>query len=73
MEKKNDDIYIGSISPTIGVKEQRVLAQMARQINPMLTMKEYAKIATVYGEAIDRILKENGIEEDKKDETQGIK
>ena len=66
----NDELYIGSISPTIGVKEQRDLAVLAKQVNPMLTMKEYAAIMTVYGEALDRILKENNITEGK-DETSG--
>lgn len=61
---KYDDVYIGSISPTIGVKEQRDLLQISRQVNAMLTMSEYASIMAIYGHALDRILKENGIEED---------
>ena len=64
---KDDELYIGSISPTIGVKEQRDLAQIARQANPMLTQQEYVSIMAIYGSALDRILKENGLEE--KDET----
>ena len=64
---KDDELYIGSISPTIGVKEQRDLAQIARQVNPMLTQQEYVSIMAIYGQALDRILKENGLEE--KDET----
>lgn len=63
---KDDELYIGSISPTIGVKEQRDLLQIARQVNPMLTMEEYTGIMAIYGKALDRILKENGIEEDTK-------
>lgn len=59
---KDDEVYIGSISPTIGVKEQRDLAILAKQVNPMLTQKEYASIMAVYGEALDRILKENNVE-----------
>jgi len=67
--EKNNDLYIGSISPTIGVKEQRILTEMGKQLNGMLTMQEYTEIATLYGRAIDRILKENGLEE-KNNETE---
>lgn len=70
---KDDELYIGSISPTIGVKEQRDLLQIARQVNPMLTLEEYTGIMAVYGKALDRILKENGIEEDDDNETDGSK
>lgn len=66
--KKDDEVYIGSISPTIGVKEQRELAQIARQINPVLTQEEFKSIMAIYGSAIDRIFKENGIKEEE-DET----
>lgn len=62
---KNDDVYIGSMSPTIEVKEHRALVQVARQINPLLTKSEFTRIMAVYGEAIDRVLKENGMEEEK--------
>lgn len=70
---KDDELYIGSISPTIGVKEQRDLLQIARQVNAMLTLEEYASIMAVYGKALDRILKENGIEEEDDNETEGVK
>lgn len=70
---KDNELYIGSISPTIGVKEQRDLLQIARQVNPMLTLEEYTSIMAVYGKALDRILKENGIEEDDDNETDGSK
>jgi hypothetical protein len=68
---KDDELYIGSISETISVKEQRDLAEVAKQVNPMLTESEYKSIMLVYGRALDRILKENGVEE--KDETQSVK
>ena len=59
----NGEVYIGSISPTIGVKEQRDMAEIARKVNPMLTYKEYTLIMAVYGKALNRILKENGMED----------
>lgn len=61
---ENKEVYIGSVSPTIGVAEQRNLAVLAKQVNPMLTEKEYAAIMATYGEALDRILKENDMEEE---------
>ena len=61
---KDDETYIGSISPTIGVVEQRELLQVARQVNPMLTPEEFIAVMAIYGKALDRILKENGISEE---------
>lgn len=58
--------YISSISPTIGVKEQRQLLEMQRTMNALLTQEEYVKIMAVYGSAIDRVFKENGMEEETK-------
>lgn len=64
---KDDELYIGSVSPTIGVKEQRDLIQVTRQVMPMLTHEEFVSVMAIYGKALDRIFKENGLEE--KDET----
>lgn len=64
---KDDEVYIGSMSPTIGVKEQRNLIQVTRQVMPMLTHEEFVSVMAIYGKALDRIFKENGLEE--KDET----
>jgi hypothetical protein len=65
--ESNDELYIGSVSPTIGVKEQRDLIQVTRQVMPMLTHEEFVSVMAIYGKALDRIFKENGLEE--KDET----
>ena len=64
---KDDELYIGSVSPTIGVKEQRDLIQVTKQVMPMLTHEEFVSVMAIYGKALDRIFKENGLEE--KDET----
>lgn len=64
---KNDEVYVGSISPTIGVTEVRKLKEMGRTMDLMLTKEEYVSIMAIYGQAIDRIMKENNIEEDKHD------
>ena len=64
---KNDEVYIGSVSPTIGVAEVRKLREMGRTMDLMLTKEEYVNIMAIYGQAIDRIMKENNIEEDKHD------
>ena len=61
----NDEVYIGSMSPTIGVAEVRKLREMGRTMDLMLTKEEYVSIMAIYGQAIDRILKENNREEDK--------
>lgn len=60
---KNDEVYIGSISPTISVSEQRALRVMTHQMGGSLTFDEFKKIMLVYNDAIDRILKENGVDE----------
>lgn len=64
---KNDEVYVGSISPTIGVTEVRKLREMGRTMDLMLTKEEYVSIMAIYGQAIDRIMKENNMEEDKHD------
>lgn len=61
----NDEVYIGSMSPTIGVAEVRKLREMGRTMDLMLTKEEYVSIMAIYGQAIGRILKENNMEEDK--------
>lgn len=62
---KNDEVYIGSVSPTITVAEQRQLFEVAEQINCMLTKDEFIGIMYIYGHAIDRVLQENNMEEKK--------
>ena len=62
MSVKDDEVYIGSISPTISVSEQRKLFEIAKQMNAMLTKEEFTTIMYTYGKAIDRILKENNME-----------
>jgi hypothetical protein len=59
----NSETYIGSMSPTIGVKEQRDLQHVSKEVGPMLTYQEFASIMMVYNKALDRIFKENGIKE----------
>ena len=59
----NEDIYIGSMSPTIGPVEVRKLKEMSRTMDLMLTTEEYVSIMAVYGKAIDRIMKENNMED----------
>lgn len=61
---KDDEVYIGSVSPTIGVAEVRKLREMSRTMDLMLTKNEYISIMAIYGQAIDRIMKENNIEEE---------
>lgn len=61
----NDDLYIGSASPTIGSVEQRKLTEVAQQMNCMLTKEEFISIMFIYGKAIDRIMRENNLEEEK--------
>lgn len=64
---KDDDIYIGSVSPTIDVRQQRGLLEVTRSMMSQLTVKEWMQIMNVYHEAINRVFKENGIKEDKND------
>ena len=63
MSDKDDDLYIGSISPTIDVKQQRGLLKVTKDIMPMLTVAEWIEIMNVYDKAINRIFKENGVKE----------
>lgn len=64
-QKNDDELYIGSISPTIDVRQQRGLLKVAKEMTPMLTVTEWMEIMNVYNKAIERIFKENGIKEDK--------
>lgn len=63
MSDKDDELYIGSISPTINVKQQRGLLKVTKDIMPMLTVAEWMEIMNVYDKAIKRIFKENGVKE----------
>lgn len=60
---KDDDLYIGSISPTIDVRQQRGLLKVTKDMMPMLTVVEWMEIMNVYDKAIKRIFKENGVKE----------
>jgi hypothetical protein len=55
----NDNTVLTSKSETIGVLEIRSLMEISQTMNKMLTYEEYHRIAAVYGNAIDRLLKEN--------------
>ena len=59
----NDELYIGSVSPTIDVRQQRRLLKVTKDIMPMLTVVEWMEIMNVYDKAINRIFKENGVKE----------
>ena len=59
----DDELYIGSISPTIDVRQQRELLKVTKDIMPMLTVAEWMEIMNVYDKAINRIFKENGVKE----------
>ena len=63
-QKNEDELYISSVIPTIGVTEQRKLLEVTKNTMILLTKDEFAQIMYVYGKAIDRVLKENGIKED---------
>ena len=63
-QKNEDELYISSVAPTIGVAEQRKLLEVTKNTMILLTKDEFAQIMYVYGKAIDRVLKENGIKED---------
>lgn len=60
---KDDDLYIGSISQTIDVRQQRGLLKVTKDMMPMLTVVEWMEIMNVYDKAIKRIFKENGVKE----------
>ena len=66
-QKNNKELYIGSTTPTIGVVEQRKLLKVTKNTMILLTKDEFAQIMYVYGKAIDRVLKENGVKEDNHD------
>ena len=61
MSDKNDELYIGSISPTIDVKQQRELLKITKDLTSMLTIDEWTEIMNIYNKAINRIFKENGV------------
>ena len=63
MSDKDDELYIGSISPTIDVKQQRGLLKVTKDLMSMLTVAEWMEIMNVYDKAIKRIFKENGVKE----------
>lgn len=63
MSDKDDELYIGSISLTIDVRQQRGLLKVTKDIMPMLTVAEWMEIMNVYDKAIKRIFKENGVKE----------
>lgn len=63
-QKNEDELYISSVAPTIGVTEQRKLLEVTKNTMILLTKDKFAQIMYVYGKAIDRVLKENGIKED---------
>ena len=66
-QKNNKELYIGSITPTIGVVDQRKLLEVTKRAMVFLTKEEFSQIMYVYGKALDRVLKENGIKEDNHD------
>ena len=63
MSDKDDELYIGSVSPTIDVRQQKELLKVTKYMMPMLTVTEWMEIMNVYNKAINRIFKENGVEE----------
>jgi hypothetical protein len=65
--ENNDEVYIGSISPTIGIAEVRKLRELSKTMDLMLTKEEYIGIMAIYGQAIDRIMKENNMEDKDED------
>ena len=66
-QKNEDELYISSVTPTIGVTEQRKLLKVTKNTMILLTKDEFVQIMYVYGKAIDRVLKENGVKEDNHD------
>ena len=63
MSDKDDELYIGSISPTIDIRQQKGLLKITKDLMPMLTVTEWMEIMNVYDKAINRIFKENGVKE----------
>ena len=51
MSDKDDELYIGSISPTIDVRQQRGLLKVTKDMMPMLTVTEWMEIMNVYDTA----------------------
>ena len=66
-QKNEDELYISSVTPIVGVTEQRKLLKVTKNTMILLTKDEFAQIMYVYGKAIDHVLKENGIKEDNHD------
>lgn len=58
-QNKDDEEFIGSLSPTIDIVTQRKLAEL-QKINGMLTKNEATLIMKTYLLALNRIMKENG-------------
>ncbi len=56
----DEEKKIFSKSPTIGVIEARKLLEITKTMWGMLSIDEYTKIMLVFGDAAERILKENG-------------
>lgn len=63
-QKNEDELYISSVTPIVGVTEQRKLLEVTKNTMILLTKDEFAQIMYIYGKAIDRVFKENGIKED---------
>lgn len=61
IKNEDDDELIYSKSPTIGVVEQRKIAEL-QEINSLLTMEECKAIMRIYVSALERVMKENGKE-----------
>lgn len=57
----NEEVYVGSISPTITTKQMRELMQVTEATCMLLTEDEFREIIDIYSRAIDRVLKENNI------------
>lgn len=68
--KNNKDVYIGSVSPTITAVQQRKFLKVCKKLAPLLTVKEWMEVMNIFDRAIDRVFKENKVEE--KDETEII-
>ena len=63
-QKNENELYISSVTPTIGVTAQRKLLEVTKNPMILLTKDEFAQIMYIYGKALDRVLKANGIKED---------
>ena len=59
----DNHVYIGSVSPVISTVDQRKLLNITKQLHGLLSYNEFNRIMTIYGEAVDRILKENGVKD----------